>query len=187
MLLAVFASGVGMLLSVLFVRYRDVQPIWEVVTQMLFYASPILYVATMVPEEYQRPYLANPIAAILTEMRHAVVDPTAPGAADGDRRRRAAADPARDHRRVAFVARASGRSAARRRGSRRTCERRHATREIERLRARVAELERERAEQAARANAAVAAAQERAYWLDRWHLDLNALMATRRGAAVPRR
>jgi hypothetical protein len=50
------------------------------------------------------------------------------------------------------------------------------------LRERVAELERERVEQVAAANAAVAAAQERAYWLDRWHLDLNALMA-RRGAA----
>ena len=44
---------------------------------MLFYASPILYVATMVPEAYQRAYLANPIAALLTEMRHAVIDPSA--------------------------------------------------------------------------------------------------------------
>ena len=49
--------------------------------------------------------------------------------------------------------------------------------ELEALRARVARLEQERAEQIAAANAAVAAAQERAYWLDRWHLDLNALMA----------
>jgi hypothetical protein len=54
--------------------------------------------------------------------------------------------------------------------------------ELESLRARVLEIERERAEQVAAANAAVAAAQERAYWLDRWHLDLNALMA-RPGAA----
>jgi hypothetical protein len=54
--------------------------------------------------------------------------------------------------------------------------------ELEALRTRVAELERERAEQIAAANAAVAAAQERAYWLDRWHLDLNALMQ-RPGAA----
>ena len=45
------------------------------------------------------------------------------------------------------------------------------------LRTRVAELERERAEQLAKATAAIAAAQERAYWLDRWHLDLNAVMA----------
>lgn len=48
--------------------------------------------------------------------------------------------------------------------------------EIDLLRARVAALEAELVEQAERAERAVAAAQERAYWLDRWHLDLNALM-----------
>lgn len=58
--------------------------------------------------------------------------------------------------------------------------------EIEALRARVLQLEAELAEQAARTNAAVAAAQERAYWLDRWHLDLNALMQ-RPGADALRR
>jgi ABC-2 type transport system permease protein len=80
--LALLATGTGMLLATLFVRYRDVQPVWEVVTQMLFYASPILYVATMVPEDYRRAYLFNPIATVLTQVRHAVVDPTAPSAAD---------------------------------------------------------------------------------------------------------
>jgi len=80
-LLALLATGVGMLLSVLYIRFRDVQPIWEVGTQMLFYASPVLYVATMVPENIQRAYLANPIAAILTQVRHAIVDPTAPSLA----------------------------------------------------------------------------------------------------------
>ena len=48
--------------------------------------------------------------------------------------------------------------------------------ELARLRARVAALENELVEVQARANAAVAAAQERAYWLERWHIDLNALM-----------
>jgi hypothetical protein len=57
--------------------------------------------------------------------------------------------------------------------------------ELEALRARVAALEQELVEQAARTNAITAAAQERLYWLDRWHLDLNALMA-RRGAAEAR-
>jgi ABC-2 type transport system permease protein len=80
-LLALLATGLGMLLSVLYIRFRDVAPIWEVLTQMLFYASPILYVATMVPESVQRAYLANPIAAILTQIRHAIVDPTAPSLA----------------------------------------------------------------------------------------------------------
>jgi hypothetical protein len=54
--------------------------------------------------------------------------------------------------------------------------------ELEALRARVDDLERERFDQAAQANAAIAAAQDRVYWLDRWGLDLNALMR-RRGAA----
>jgi ABC-2 type transport system permease protein len=76
-ILTVFAAGIGMLLSVLFVRFRDIAPIWEVVQQSLFYASPVLYAATMIPEQYQRAYLANPIAAVLTQMRQAVVDPTA--------------------------------------------------------------------------------------------------------------
>ncbi|MCW3028758.1 MAG: hypothetical protein JWN81_1969, partial [Solirubrobacterales bacterium] len=48
--------------------------------------------------------------------------------------------------------------------------------ELERLRARVATLEAELVEVQARADAAVAEWQDRAYWLDRLHVDLNALM-----------
>ena len=48
--------------------------------------------------------------------------------------------------------------------------------ENERLRARVTSLEAELVETQARTNAVVGEWQERAYWLDRWHLDLNALM-----------
>ena len=55
-------------------------------------------------------------------------------------------------------------------------------RELETLRRRLDELERERADETARANAAIAAAQDRTYWLDRWQVDLNAVMR-RRGAA----
>lgn len=55
-------------------------------------------------------------------------------------------------------------------------------RENAELRDRAERLEAELSAQAAAANRAIAAAQERAYWLDRWHLDLNALMR-RPGAA----
>jgi hypothetical protein len=48
--------------------------------------------------------------------------------------------------------------------------------EVERLRARVSSLEAELVETQARTDAVVGEWQERAYWLDRWHLDLNALM-----------
>lgn len=49
-------------------------------------------------------------------------------------------------------------------------------RENERLRARVVALEEELVEVQSRTNTAIAKWQEQAYWLDRWHLDLNALM-----------
>jgi ABC-2 type transport system permease protein len=77
-LVAIYAAGLGMFLSATYVRYRDVQPIWEVVAQLLFYATPVLYVATIVPESYRKAYLCNPLAAVLTQIRHAVVDPSAP-------------------------------------------------------------------------------------------------------------
>ena len=81
-LVGAFATGIGLMLSALFVRYRDVAPIWEVMSQMLFYVSPILYVTTLVPEQYRDAYMVNPLATLLTEMRAAVVDPAAPHAWD---------------------------------------------------------------------------------------------------------
>jgi ABC-2 type transport system permease protein len=80
-LLVVLATGVGMLLAVLYVRFRDLAPIWEVSLQVLFYGSPVLYVAAAYPDAVERWLLASPIAAILTEMRHALIDPQAPSAA----------------------------------------------------------------------------------------------------------
>jgi hypothetical protein len=47
---------------------------------------------------------------------------------------------------------------------------------------RLEELDRQRVDQISQAHEALAAAQDKSYWLDRWHVDLNALMA-RPGAA----
>ena len=72
LLLTVFAVGVGMLLSALYVRFRDIQPIWDVSSQALFYVSPIIYTA----DKYKglvRLGLCNPIATILTQMHQAWV------------------------------------------------------------------------------------------------------------------
>jgi ABC-2 type transport system permease protein len=81
--LGLFAGGLAMLLSALFVRFRDVQPIWEVVLQMLFYASPILYVLDALPADV-RPQVVrfNPLATILVQSRHSLIDDTAPNAWD---------------------------------------------------------------------------------------------------------
>lgn len=78
LLILAFGLGLGLLMAALYVRFRDIQPIWDVAAQMLFYASPILYVATIVPADWLRPYLCNPLAALFTQVRHAVMDPAAP-------------------------------------------------------------------------------------------------------------
>lgn len=80
LVLLTFGLGLGLLLGALFVRFRDIAPIWDVVAQMLFYASPILYVATnQVPGDWLQLYLCNPLASLFTEIRHAMMDPKAAG------------------------------------------------------------------------------------------------------------
>jgi ABC-2 type transport system permease protein len=81
-LLVMFATGVTMLLSALYVRYRDMQPIWEVALQMLFYASPVIYVTSTFPDSVEREAMANPLTAIFTQARHVLIDPAAPTAAE---------------------------------------------------------------------------------------------------------
>jgi ABC-2 type transport system permease protein len=82
--LGLLAVGFAMLLSALYVRFRDVAPIWEVVLQVIFYTSPILYTIELVAEkggeDIQHAMMLNPIAAILQQIRHAVIDPTAASA-----------------------------------------------------------------------------------------------------------
>jgi ABC-2 type transport system permease protein len=88
-LLACFTTGLAMLLSVAYVRYRDVKPIWEVVLQMTFYASPIFYPITKVTHtnilglrvNLAHVLMSNPFVAVLQQARHAVIDPRHPSAA----------------------------------------------------------------------------------------------------------
>jgi ABC-2 type transport system permease protein len=83
LLLALFAVGVAALLSALYVRFRDVRPIWEVTLQVVFYAALIIVPFETVSERFHtlaRILLANPLAALVQQARHALVDPELPGA-----------------------------------------------------------------------------------------------------------
>jgi ABC-2 type transport system permease protein len=76
--LIAFTVGVGSALSALYVRFRDVQPIWLVASTLLFYGSPVLYTIEQVPEDVRTAYLINPLAALLEIARVIVIDPAAP-------------------------------------------------------------------------------------------------------------
>jgi ABC-2 type transport system permease protein len=82
--LTILVLGLAMLLSALFVRFRDVEPIWDVGLQLAFYGTPILYaVETIQISDWLRQLIMlNPLAAILQQFRHAVLDPSAPTAAE---------------------------------------------------------------------------------------------------------
>jgi ABC-2 type transport system permease protein len=76
---ASFATGIGLVLAALYVRYRDLDQLWAVVSQTLFYLTPIFYAAAHLPEPVRRPLLLlNPLAVVFTQARHALIDPTAP-------------------------------------------------------------------------------------------------------------
>jgi ABC-2 type transport system permease protein len=84
--LATLGLGLAMLLSSLYVRYRDIEPIWDVVLQALFYASPILYTVTLIEQKagagaVKLLLLLNPFAAIVQEGKHLFVDPSHPSLA----------------------------------------------------------------------------------------------------------
>jgi ABC-2 type transport system permease protein len=74
--------GVAMLLSSLYVRYRDVSQIWGVLAQILFYGSLVFFTIERVHSQtLRRLVLANPIAATLQQGRHWIIDPHAPSVA----------------------------------------------------------------------------------------------------------
>jgi ABC-2 type transport system permease protein len=79
--LFVFTTAVSMVLSVLYVRFRDVLIIWTVMAQVLFYATPVIYPIEIVPEAYRELLMVNPLAPIFEQVRVWILDPTAPSAA----------------------------------------------------------------------------------------------------------
>lgn len=78
--LCVLTCAVSMILSSLFVRFRDVGIIWTVVIAALFYGTPVFYPIEIVPEQYRSIILANPLALIFEQARKWIIDPSAPSA-----------------------------------------------------------------------------------------------------------
>lgn len=74
--LFIFAVGLAFVLSTLFVRFRDLNYIWEVVMQAGFYATPVLYPMSYVTEKSipaAKLLILNPLAQIIQDMRYLLV------------------------------------------------------------------------------------------------------------------
>lgn len=78
--LATFALSVGFILSTLFVKFRDIGYIWEIIMQALFYATPILYPVSLVVDKWPviaELILISPIAHAIQGLRYAIITPEA--------------------------------------------------------------------------------------------------------------
>jgi ABC-2 type transport system permease protein len=71
--LFIFALAVAFFLSALYVRFRDVSYIWEVVIQGAFYATPILYPLARIPHSAAKYLILSPMAQIIQDARYVLV------------------------------------------------------------------------------------------------------------------
>ena len=80
--LFLLAFGLALFLSTLYVKFRDIGHIWEVVLQIVFYAMPIIYPITQVANvrvfgiEAQKIMMLNPIAQTIQDIRHNLISPS---------------------------------------------------------------------------------------------------------------
>jgi ABC-2 type transport system permease protein len=75
----ILTIGMSLLLSSLYVRFRDTAPIWSVISLMFFYGSPIIFPVEVLPSNLRGAlFLINPFVPMLEQARIWVTDPNAP-------------------------------------------------------------------------------------------------------------
>lgn len=65
--------GVGLIVSTLYVRFRDVGHVWELAAQLLIFAAPIMYPLTFLPSWAEKIAFVNPFVQIVQDLRVAIV------------------------------------------------------------------------------------------------------------------
>lgn len=73
--LFILALGFSFLLAALYVKFRDMAFIWELGLQIAFYATPIIYPLSVVPEGLHKFMLLNPVAQIIQDARYLLITP----------------------------------------------------------------------------------------------------------------
>lgn len=76
--LVLFNIGVGLILSALFVFFRDIQYLWSVFTMLLMYMSAIFYTIDTYAYEVQYLFLVNPVYLFIRYFRKIVIEATIP-------------------------------------------------------------------------------------------------------------
>lgn len=69
MMMFLTASGATLWLSSFAIQYRDVKHAMGFVVQILMYAAPVVYPASLIPESFQRVYAINPMVGVIEGLR----------------------------------------------------------------------------------------------------------------------
>jgi ABC-2 type transport system permease protein len=76
--LIVLVLGLSLLLSALFVFFRDLGHIWEILSLVLFYGSAVVFPITLIKSKRLLDLAGlNPVAQIIQDLRYALVQPSA--------------------------------------------------------------------------------------------------------------
>ena len=79
LMLFVLNVGIGMILSVLFVFFRDIEYLYSVFLVLLNYVSAIFYPITIVPAQYQKLFYLNPVFVFIKYFRMVMMEGVVPG------------------------------------------------------------------------------------------------------------
>lgn len=77
-LLVLFNIGVGLVLSALFVFFRDIQYLWGIFAQLLMYMSAIFYTVDSYSPMIQNAFLLNPVYLFIRYFRQIVIEAAIP-------------------------------------------------------------------------------------------------------------
>lgn len=78
--LVLLTLGTALLLAPLYVRFRDVGYLWNIVLQIGFWMTPIIYLDLMVPERWRWIVWVNPVGRIIGDARRVLIYGWWPGA-----------------------------------------------------------------------------------------------------------
>jgi ABC-type polysaccharide/polyol phosphate export permease len=68
-LLFLFTTGLSLILASLYARFHDLSHIWEVILQILFWITPIVYDLSFVPDQYRQWLYLNPMTQFISFSR----------------------------------------------------------------------------------------------------------------------
>ena len=72
-LLTLFSTGVGLVLSALAVKFRDIMHLYSVFLTAVMYLCPIIYAMSFLPEQVQKIVMLNPLTHFLIIFRECVL------------------------------------------------------------------------------------------------------------------